>query len=85
MNAPISSRIRVMLAWCLTETGTPATQAVDAATALIETLRSRGFDIVHSDWMDNPVRQKEGPITWDEMATMADQIEKDFGRKPWLP
>lgn len=85
MNAPISSRVRVMLAWCLVERGTPATEAVPAATALIETLRSRGFDIVHSDWMDNPVRAKEGPITWEDMSTMADQIEKDFGRKPWLP
>lgn len=84
MNPPISSRVRVMLAYCLAETGTPATQAVEAATALIETLRSRGFDIVHQDWMDDPVRKRD-PITWEDMSTMAEKIEEEFGRKPWLP
>jgi hypothetical protein len=68
----------------LHETGTPATRAVDAATELIERLRARGFDIVHSDWVDGPVT-KDPPITWDDLSTMADAIEQDFGRKPWLP
>jgi hypothetical protein len=74
----------MMLAYCLIERGTPAAQAHAQAMDLIEALRGRGFDIVHNSWVDGPLPPAER-LSWDDIGPMADQIEKEFGRKPWMP
>lgn len=74
----------MMLAYCLVERGAPATAAIEQATSLIEALRGRGFDIVHSSWVDGPLPPAEA-FSWDDIAPMAARIEQEFGRKPWAP
>jgi hypothetical protein len=85
MKRPISSRVSVMFAMALYDAKlVPAARAHSVAMEVIEDMRSHGFDIVHADWVNGAIADP-GKISWDEIATMADKIENDMGRRPWLP
>ena len=83
MIPPISTRARVAVGLALVSVGIKPDDAVPASKAFFEHLRSRGFDVVHADWVDGPI--KADPLSWDTLAEAADAIEESFGRKPWLP
>lgn len=83
MLPPISTRARVAVGLALARSGMPVNKAAKASEDFFIHLRALGFDVVHKDWVDGPV--KADPLTWDRMAEMAQTVEEEFGRKPWLP